>query len=222
MRGRTSVDEFVLAELELGDEETLRARADKLVRAHHENSGPLGRYQVADSTRSIWVTVDRAAKLVDVRISHEWPSRLTEDRFPGALFAAYITAAQTALLVEASEQEPPRVTAPLFEPVPAGLSEEEWERRTRALLADTEDQLYAIRRAEVTPPEDDELRGRHGYLTLHLRAGGPAGITAEPGALRNADAERLRQDALDVFARAGFAVAPEVEEDTDGDFGFEH
>lgn len=225
MRGRTSNDEFVLAELELGDQETLRARADELVRAHHENPGRPGLYQVTDPTRSIWVTVDRAAKLADVRISQEWPSRLAEDRFPGALFAAYTTAAQTALLVEAAEREPPRVPAPLFEPMPAELSEEEWEYRTRALLAETEDQLYAVGRAEDAPPTEDELRGRHGYLTLHLRAGGPAGITAEPGVLRNAGAERLRQDALDVFAQAGFGVVPAVEDgadDTDGDFGFEY
>lgn len=212
----------MLAELELGDEEALRARAAELVRAHRETACAPGLYQAAEPTRSVWATVDRAAKLVDVRISGDWTSRLTADGFPAALFAAYTTAVQTVLLVAASEQDRPRMTAPSGNPTPTGLSEEEWEYRTRALLADTEDRLAAVRHAADAPPASDELRGRYGYLTLHLRAGGPAGITAEPGVLRHADTERLRQDALDVFAQAGFAVVPEADEDTDGDFGFEY
>jgi len=219
MRGRTSEHEFALAELELGDEETLRAQADELVRAHR---GTSGRYQAADPSRSVQVTVDRAAKLVDVRISDNWTYHLAVERFADALFAAYTTAVRTALLVEAAGQEPPRATAPPLELVPAGLSEEEWEYRTRALLADTEDELAALRHAEYVRPAEDELRGRYGYLTLYLRAGAPVGITAEPGALRSADAERLRQDALDVFAQAGFGVVEEADEDIDGDFGFEY
>jgi hypothetical protein len=215
-------DEFVLAELELGDQETLRARAAELVRAYEENPGASGRYEAADQTGAIWATVDRAARLVDVRISPEWTNRLAEDRFPDALFAAYLTATRTALLVESSGQEPPRVTPPLFEPTPAGLSEEEWEYRTRALLAATEDQLAAVGRGATAPPVTDALHGRYGYLTLHVRAGGPAGITAEPGSLRYADTERLRQDALDVFAQAGFAALAATDDDTDGDFGFEY
>jgi hypothetical protein len=47
------------------------------------------------------------------------------------------------------------------------------------------------------------------------------GITADPRALLSADAERLRLDALDVFAQAGFSVVPDAGEDSDGDFGFE-
>lgn len=216
------MSEFVLAELELGDVETLRAQADGLVRLHHETPGPAGLYRATDPTGTITVTVDRAAKLVDVRISHNWTSRLTAAGLPGALFAVYTTALRTALLVEASERVPSRATAPVFEPIPSGLSEEEWEYRTRALLNETEDQLYAARSAADARPPDDEVRGRYGYLTLHLRAGGPAELTGEPGALRSADAERLRQDVLDVFTRAGLAVLPESEEDTDGDFGFEY
>jgi hypothetical protein len=210
-------DEFVLAELELGDEETLRAQADELVR---EASRASGRCQAADPTRTVMVTVDRAAKLVDVRIGHNWTSRLTAEGFPDALFAAYTAAVRTALLVEASTQERPRVAAPWFEPIPAGLSEEEWEYRTRALLADTEDQLAAVRRGENALPAAAEVRGRYGYLTMHLRAGGPEGVTGDPRVLRSADAERLRQDALDVFAQAGLSVAPEADEDDD--FGFEY
>jgi hypothetical protein len=220
MRGRTSTDEFVLAELELGDQETLRAQANEMVRAHREASGASGLYQAADPTRTVWVTVDRTAKLVDVRIGHNWSSKLTADRFPAALFGAYTTAAQTALLVEAAEQEPRVAAASPFEPIPTGLSEEEWEYRTRALLADTEDQLATIQRAEDAMPTEDTLRGRYGYLTLHLRAGSPMGITADPRALLSADAERLRLDALDVFAQAGFSVVTDADEDSDGDFGF--
>ena len=213
------MNEFVLAELELGDQESLRARADELVRGYRPAAG---RYQAADPTRTVWVTVDRAAKLHDVRIGHNWTRQLAAERFPDALFTAYTTAAQTALLVEASAHGPSRAGAPPSELVPAGLSDEEWEYRTRALLADTEDQLAAVRHAGHALPAEDEFRGRYGYLTLHVRAGGPAGITAEPGALRSADAERLGQDALDVFAQAGFGAVPEVDEDVDGDFGFEY
>lgn len=212
----------MLAELEIGDEETLRAQADELVRAHHENPGVSGLYQATEPSRSVWATVDRAARLVDVRIGADWTSRLAEDRLPGALFAAYLTATRTALLVEAAAPASPGTTT-AFQPMPTGLSEEEWEYRTRAMLADTEDQLAAIRYADGTPPSADELHGRYGYLTLHVRAGSPTGITAEPGALRHADTERLRQDALDVFAQAGLGVLPEPEaDDRDGDFGFEY
>jgi hypothetical protein len=222
MRGNTSDMEYVLAELELGDQETLRAQADELVRAHHESRVPAGQYQAADPTRTIWVTVDRAARLVDVRINHVWTSTVAPDRFAGALFDAYTRAVQTALLVEASGQRSPRPAAPVFEPIPDELPLEEWEHRTRALLADTEDQLAAIHRDDVTPPAADVLRGRYGYLTLHLRDGGPVAITADPAVVRSADAQRLRQDALDVFAQAALGVVAEVDEDVDGDFGFEY
>jgi hypothetical protein len=40
--------------------------------------------------------------------------------------------------------------------------------------------------------------------------------------VRSADAQRLRQDALDVFAQAALGVVAEVDEDVDGDFGFEY
>jgi hypothetical protein len=111
--------EFVLAGLDLGDQETLRAQAAELVRANQETFRTPGRYQAADPARIIWVTVDRAAKLTDLRIDHNWTNRLSADRFPGALFAAM----QTALLVETAEQAPSAV--PVFEPIPDGLSEEE-------------------------------------------------------------------------------------------------
>lgn len=202
----------------LSDEENLKAQADELLREHDRTAKT---FRGGEPSGSVWVTVDRAVKVVDVVIKGNWPDQLAAERFPGAVFEAYTTAARTAMLVRSSTSDEPRRTP--VETIPAELDDEEWLRRVRASLDRTEAELAAIRHASaVAPPGEEKLTGRNGYLTLVVRDGGPVAITADPAALAYADTARLRLDALDVFARAGLGEVAEEDEDTDGDFGFEY
>lgn len=204
----------------LRDEENLKPQADELLREH---DGKTKKFRGGEPSGSIWVTVDRGALLVDVVIKNNWVERLPPEQFADALFSAYTTAARTAFLVRASTSDEPDPRREPVETIPSEVSEEEWLRRVRDMLARNEADLAAIRHAEpAEPPGEEELRGRSGYLTLVVRDGGPVAIKADPAALAYADTDRLRLDVLDVFARAGLGEVAEVDTDTDGEFGFEY
>lgn len=162
------------------------------------------RYKAADATESIWVTVDPQGRLVDVEISRTWSERLDPATFGDALFGAYMTAMQKALIVESAAREEPPPPRRRQAPPAEELSYEEWLAGVRADLEKMDAALRAARASEIVAEEEREIRGRNGYLTLVMQGGAPTGITGG-AALAHARRERLREDALDIFTDAGLA-----------------
>ena len=70
------------------------------------------------------------------------------------------------------------------------------------------DQYDAIRRQQQQPKRLDvtDIRSPLGYLTLHMRAGGPVAIHGNPQALDNPSDTVLSEDALQLFVRAGLGI----------------
>lgn len=167
---------------------------------------PASSYQVADPSESIWVTVDPQGLLVDVMVRRTWPEHIEPATFGDALLAAYLAAARKAVVAMLSTmgEEPPKLVATEGE-----LSNEEWLTQLRIRLDDVDAKLRAMAQAESTVPEEQEFRGRNGYLTLLLGPSGPAGITTNPAAAY-AELALLREDALDVFEDAGLLTEEET------------
>jgi hypothetical protein len=196
----------------LGGSDTPRAQAAVL-----ETEEPSSEYKAADPSESIWVSVDPRAQLVDVEISRTWSERMDPDSFGAALFGAYVGAVQKAAVVEGATREaPPPPPARRPEPTAETLSPDEWLAFLDSKLAEIDAALRAARARiqNVADEEEKEIRGRNGYLTLHLTGGAPTGITGGSG-VAHARRDRLREDALDIFSDAGLAVVSEQSEDED-------
>jgi hypothetical protein len=185
---------------ELAGPDDQRAEIDAIA----ESEEPSDRYRAADPTESLWVSVDPRGRLVDVEISRTWSERLEPDGFGDALLGAYMAATRKALIVETAGWAPPPPPRRRPEPVDEDVDPEVWLARIRSQLDEVEEVLRTAQAGEVVAEEESEIRGRNGYLTLRLRGGAPAGITAGP-ALAHARRERLREDVLDIFTDAGLA-----------------
>ncbi|MCG8914578.1 hypothetical protein L6E12_02050 [Actinokineospora sp. PR83] len=138
------------------------------------------------------------------------------EAFPAALYNTYITAVQRALAVEFTHRpqgqgDPSRPQAQAESPVHlAELPLEEFIARTRSRLDAIDAEYDAIRRREQAPPvATTEVRSPLGYLTMHVRDGGPIAIHGNPRALDNPSDTVLAEEALHLFARAGFGVEPD-------------
>ena len=164
------------------------------------------RYKAADSSGSIWMSVDPHARLVDVEFSRTWSERLAPEELGDALFGAYVDAVRQALVAEQAAREeppPPRRSRPA--PPAEQPSTEELLTLMSSTLDDADAALRAARRvATENVPAEKEIRGRNGYLTLLMRDGAPAGVTAS-AAVAHANRGRLREDVLDIFHDAELA-----------------
>ncbi|MEV6238149.1 hypothetical protein [Lentzea sp. NPDC051838] len=177
---------------------------------------PAETYEARDPAGLITVTVDRFQMVTNVQIRPRWYEQLRPEAFPAALYNTYITAVQRALAVESTRQSP-ESESPAGRPAPvepsadpADLSLEEFLARTRSRLDAIDAEYDAIRRRQQAPRADaSEVRSPHGYLTMHVRDGGPIAIHGDPQALDNPSDTVLAEEALQMFVRAGFGVDPE-------------
>lgn len=178
----------------LGDRDELRARA-----AAEPEVLPADRYDGAEESQSIWVSVDPRCRVLSVDISSTWRKRLEPDGFAGALFAAYSAAVRQASAVGAPRRAPAEPVAAGPEPVAPDPDTEVWLSKVRAWSAAMDERLAQLASARVAPPDVREVRGPAGYVTLRLRGSVVVGITANAAALKSANPNTLRQDVLDAF-----------------------
>ncbi|UJW32586.1 hypothetical protein L3Q67_01995 [Saccharothrix sp. AJ9571] len=201
-----------LATVTVRDDPRMRARFAELTRPGGVPLEPADTYEARDPSGFVIVTVNKAAKVTNVRIRPGWVGQVGPAALPAAVFNTYVTALQRALAVELIHRPkpPPRTAAP--DPLdPAALSVEEFLSRTRARSEAINAQYEAIRRRQHTPlAQIHEVRSPLGYLTLRMRGGGPLALHGDPRALDNPSAEALGEDALQLFSRAGLGVAGEV------------
>lgn len=174
---------------------------------------PADRYDGAEDTRSVWVSVDPGCRLLSVDISSTWRLRLSPEALGDALFAAYSSAvrtAQTAEEVRRAAAGPRRARPVPPAPEPAAADLDSWLAGAQAWTATTDERLAGLASvADRYAAADADVRAvtsPAGYVTLRLRAGGLTGITANPAGLRSANPNVLRQDLLAAFQTAGLAT----------------
>ncbi|AXB44784.1 hypothetical protein [Amycolatopsis albispora] len=209
-----TLEHVELATLQVRDDPRMRARFAELTRPGGTPLEPADAYEARDSSGFVVVTVNKAAKVTNVRIRPGWVGQIGPAALPAALFNTYVTALQRALAVELIHRpkSTPRTPVPDSDSLdPAELSVDEFLARTRARSEATNRQYEAIRRQQQAPlAEIYEVRSPLGYLTLRMRGGGPLALHGDPRALDNPSAEALGEDALQLFARAGLGVASEA------------
>ncbi|MDX8032424.1 hypothetical protein SK803_19590 [Lentzea sp. BCCO 10_0856] len=202
-----------LAELDVPDDPRTRAHFAELTRPGGRELEPADTYEARDPSGFVIVTVNKDRKVTNVRIRARWYEHLRPEHFPAALYNTYVTAVQRAFAVEFAHRPPDQPAAPAPDAGfvdPADLSQEEWEARTAARINAMADQYDAIRRQQQQPKllEVTDIRSPLGYLTLHVRAGGPVAIHGDPQALDNPSDTVLSEDALQMFVRAGLGIDP--------------
>ncbi|MET8759686.1 hypothetical protein [Lentzea sp. NPDC004782] len=209
------LEHIELASLNIPDDPQTRARFDELTRPGGVRLQPAETYEASDPDGLITVTVNRFRMVTKIRIRPRWYEQLRPEEFPAALYNTYITAVQCALAVESTYRlpepvksaGPPAPAEPLVDP--AGLSIEEFIAGTRSRLDAVDAEYDAIRRRTQAPQVNTtEIRSPLGYLTMHVRDGGPIAIHGNPQALDNPSVTVLAEDILQLFARAGFGVDP--------------
>lgn len=202
--GTREIDRALAKLDELGDLDTLRARAEAFTAA--EELEPADRYDGTDPTRSIWVGVDPRGLVLSIDITPTWRSRLEPDRFADALLGAYRAAVGKAFATELTARRTQRTGTPASEPPadPDGHSVEDWLAVTWAKLHTIDERLRNLPTGSAAP--DREIRSPNGYLTLRLTAGTVAGITANTSALKWAKPDTLRKDATDAFRDANLTA----------------
>lgn len=210
------LDHIELADLNVPDDPQTRARFAELTRPGGVELQPAESYEASDPGGFITVTVNRSQMVTNIRIRPRWFEQLSPQAFPAALYNTYITAVQRALAVESahwlqSQAGPSSQSAPGESSVdPAELSLEEFLARNKSRLDAIDAEYDAIRRQKQAPRTDmTEIRSPLGYLTMQVRDGGPIAIHGNPQALDNPSETVLAEDALHLFALAGFGVDPD-------------
>ncbi|GAA2842274.1 hypothetical protein [Crossiella cryophila] len=209
-----ALDEVELATLNVPDDPRTRARLAELTHPGGVELQPAETYEARDPSGFVIVTVDKSAKVTNVRIRPRWTEHIRPEAFPAALYNTYVTALQRALAVELAHRPKTPPPAPAPDPDlldPAELSVEEFLSRTRARLDAINERYDEIRRRQQAPPaEVHDVRSPLGYLTLRMRGGGPLALNGDPHALDNSSEEVLGEDARQLFVRAGLGVAGEA------------
>ncbi|WP_326566976.1 hypothetical protein VSH64_34730 [Amycolatopsis rhabdoformis] len=206
-------DDVVLAELDMPSTAAANEQLDDLLRPDGERVEPSAEYEARDATGSVRITVDAQRRLSGVDIRHDWSSRIPPEGLADGLFDTYVKAIQRAMVVELANSG----DAPRRHDAIDGMADDidrkpyhEWLAGIRARISAIDTQLDDIRRAEAiqAAPQNSVLRSPLGYFTLHLRNGGPAGMTGSADLLAKVGSgvDRLRQDFCEMFTAAGLAA----------------
>jgi hypothetical protein len=194
----------------LPDPAVLEAQARREL-AELQRDGPIVDDGVgADSTNSIWMTVDPDGTIESIEISRRWKDQLDSARFGAALFEAYRNAIEKRLLAGAardlSKMDGPPAEPPPLEELEERPDPETWARRNADRLERITSEVDAdIRRGRGEDIADNEtvLKSPEEFFTLRLRGRVIVELTADIMKVRRADAEQLRLEALDLFKAAG-------------------
>ncbi|MEV7099631.1 hypothetical protein AB0M80_43085 [Amycolatopsis sp. NPDC051045] len=206
-----SLDQVVLAELDVPDVAAADAQLNELLQPGGERVEPAAEYEARDPSGTIRVVVDAECTVISVGIQRSWASRIPVPRLAGVLFQTYVTAVQRATVVELANTTEPAAADPV-EKIPVldeYLPYDVWIAAIRARMDDVDAQLERIHRLDAGRPTPvvGDVRSPRGYFVLHLRGGSPAGLTGAVDVLANAGSDRLQLDVLEMFAAAGLAAS---------------
>jgi hypothetical protein len=227
----SSLDDVVLAELDMPSTDTVNAQLNDLLQPGGERIEPAAEYEARDASGSIRVVVDAQRKLTDVDIQRTWASRIPPAQLAGVLFDTYVKAVQRAVVVAlANAGDPAPDDRGSDAPVGYGGPKpyDEWIAGIRARISDIDSKFEHIQRLEASKatPTETDVRSPLGFFVLHLRGGSPTGMTGSVNALTKAVSARLRQDFLDVFSTAGLAASVSsrgtAQEDDEDSFEFRY
>lgn len=162
----------------------------------------MGRYDGADATQSVWVTVDERGRLASLEISRTWRTRMSADKVPDAVYESY-AAAMRRRVTELADQLDVRAPARRERTRPP-LGDVATE--AHAAIEEARAVLRAERDSDRKAGEVTEFRGPNGYLALRVRDGVVVGLTGDPAALANANPGLLRDDAFEAFRSANLVT----------------
>jgi hypothetical protein len=218
--------------LDFSDLEQLRAQALAKLPASGEKPVPRERYEGADGTGKISVTINAKGIVTDVDVSRDWSQSLSADGFATALQQAYGVAVAASLedvaLGELWEDEQERAAQRRREaeerlaaqrgeqlpPPPPGEEDPQPDQAPedpRDWMAWIQDSLYNIsnelHRIELIErgaagEQGKTTWGSHGYLKVIHRGPEIVSITGDPGRIRMAEPYQLRSEALEVLRNA--------------------
>jgi len=190
-------------------------------------------YTAADVSRSLRVTVDPEGKVLRFDVAGSWHSRLPAAEFGSALMETYQDALGIAAAVERqARRNQPEQEAPVsFESWSGGEDLETFLAKTRAEQSVIGQKLREAREnADRVSYDVTELRSPYGFVTLQVRTGALAGLTANTDAISRANPGQVQQDLWEVFGDAGLNSSrasapvsapprrrPQVEEDSEED-----
>jgi len=194
---------------------------------------PADEYTAADVSRSLRVTVDPEGKVLRFDVAGSWLSRLPAAEFGSALMETYQDALGIAAAVERqARRNQPEQEAPVsFESWSGGEDLETFLAKTRAEQSVIGQKLREAREnADRVSYDVTELRSPYGFVTLQVRTGALAGLTANTDAISRANPGQVQQDLWEVFGDAGLNSSrasapvsapprrrPQVEEDSEED-----
>jgi len=194
---------------------------------------PADEYTAADVSRSLRVTVDPEGKVLRFDVAGSWLSRLPAAEFGSALMETYQDALGIAAAVERqARRNQPEQEAPVsFESWSGGEDLETFLAKTRAEQSVIGQKLREAREnADRVSYDVTELRSPYGFVTLQVRTGALAGLTANTNAISRANPGQVQQDLWEVFGDAGLNSSrasapvsapprrrPQVEEDSEED-----
>jgi hypothetical protein len=195
----------------LPDRRSLEAQARRQL-AELQRDGPIVDDGVgADSTNSIWMTVDPDGTIESIEISRRWKDQLDSNHVRGRCVRGVPQLPSRKRLLAGAARDCRRWTEPPPEPPPPEELEERpdpetWARRNEDRLERITSAVDAdIRRVRGEDVADHEtvLKSPEEFFTLRLRGRVIVELTADIMKVRRADAEQLRLEALDLFKAAG-------------------
>lgn len=207
--GADSFGDHGLARLDfLGDPDDVRRRAEEALRGCDADPRPGAHQEGADSSNSVWVTVDVAGKVVDVSISRRWRERIPGERLGEALHQAYsrahekrVAAAALAALGEPADEASADTSAEPFDPRMPDISDPHWLGWVWHSLGEAAlrlDDLTAARPAGA--PSEQSVTGPGGYVRLEVTGGAVTGVRVDALGFAERQPETVAADARAAFA----------------------
>jgi len=218
--------------LDFSDMEQLREQALAKLPVSGEKPVPRERYEGADGSGSISVTINAKGIVIDVDVSRDWSRSVSPDGFATALVQAYGVAVAASLedaaLAQLWEDEQRRMAQRRREaeerwaaqrgeappPPPPGEEDPQPDKAPedpRDWMAWIQDSLYSIgdelHRIELVErgaanEQDKTTWGSHGYLKVIHRGPEIVSITGDVARIRMAEPYQLRSEALEVLRNA--------------------
>jgi hypothetical protein len=209
------VDRLQLASIDfLGDPRELEARARQaMAEAGIEEQQASGPLEGCDPTETVWITVDRRARVTSVEINRRWKDQLDAGSLGQAVYQAYQAATMRAFNAAAvadiadgdgtdSSVDSGSDVLVSTAPSPNGG---DWMAEIRVALDRVDSKLRAVdqlERAAQTGEGETTVASPNGFFALRLLGEQLIGVNADIMLIRRLDAEQLRLELLDVFRTA--------------------
>lgn len=184
-----------------GDPAELRAQAERALAELEVDPRPGASQEGADSSGSVWVTVDPSGAVLDVSISRRWSERLPAERLGEAVLEAYYRAhekcgvAAALAAMERPDDDSGDSESPRRSDMPdvndPGWTDWAWSALNEASLQLRE---LAARRQERIPVER-MVTGPSGYVRVRVESSGVTAVLIDAPATAERNPEAVAVDA---------------------------